>query len=128
MKRKNPWSVLFDPQRINPLVSAKKFIGENINAVSCLIGDRLKHRDRKGANGLFPGEGKILKVQGKELACYKDEAGKVYQVSPVCTHIGCIVHFNDAEKTWDCPCHGSRFNYDGKVIHGPAAKDLKAKD
>ena len=126
VNRKNSWSVLFDPQRINPLTSAKKFIKENVNAVSCLIGDRLKHRIREDPKKLLPGEGAILRVNGKDRAYYKNEKGKIYQVSPVCTHIGCTVRFNDAEKTWDCPCHGSRFNYDGKVIHGPAATDLKS--
>jgi Rieske Fe-S protein len=59
------------------------------------------------------------------VAVYKDKAGKIHACSAVCTHMGCIVRWNNAEDTWDCPCHGSRFSVDGKVIHGPAVKDLK---
>jgi Rieske Fe-S protein len=71
------------------------------------------------------GEGGIVDYAGKKVAAYKDESGKLYSFSPVCRHLGCIVAWNEMEKTWDCPCHGSRYKYDGTVIHGPAAKDLE---
>jgi Rieske Fe-S protein len=70
------------------------------------------------------GSGSIVEYDGKSMAAYKDDAGKLYSFSPVCRHLGCIVGWNDEEKTWDCPCHGSRYRFDGKVVHGPAAKDL----
>ena len=70
------------------------------------------------------GEGRILNVNGKKVAAYKDKNGKLYAVSSACVHLGCQVVWNNAEKTWDCPCHGSRYRYDGKVIHAPALGDL----
>jgi Rieske Fe-S protein len=82
-------------------------------------------KPKTGLNQLKNGEGGIVDFDGKRIAAYKDEAGKVYSFSPVCRHLGCIVGWNGTEKTWDCPCHGSRYKYDGTVIHGPAAKDLE---
>ncbi len=73
-------------------------------------------------------EGKIINQQGEQIAVYKDTTGKITAVSAVCTHMGCIVGWNGKEKTWDCPCHGSRFDKAGKVIAGPAVKDLPKKE
>lgn len=70
-------------------------------------------------------EGKIIEIGSKKVAVYKDPDGKGYFLNPVCPHMDCIVRWNNAEKSWDCPCHGSRFNYDGKVLNSPAFKDLK---
>lgn len=64
-------------------------------------------------------------VKGKQIAAYKDKTGQLHQVSAVCPHLGCIVDWNQAEKSWDCPCHGARFNCQGEVLNGPAVKDLK---
>lgn len=68
--------------------------------------------------------GKVINQNGKQIAVYKDPAGKVHTMSAVCTHAGCIVSWNDKDKTWDCPCHGSRFDKMGKVLNGPATEDL----
>lgn len=73
---------------------------------------------------LKPNEGKIVNMHGKKLAAYKDKKGNLHFLSAACTHMGCIVDWNKTEKTWDCPCHGSRFARDGKVINGPAIKNL----
>jgi Rieske Fe-S protein len=73
---------------------------------------------------LKPGEGKVLKLNGEKIAAYRDADGKVTKHSAVCTHLGCIVRWNQAEETWDCPCHGSRFDPKGKVISGPAEAPL----
>lgn len=73
-------------------------------------------------------EGKIINQKGDQIAVYKDKSGKMSGLSAVCTHMGCIVGWNSKDKTWDCPCHGSRFNTEGKVINGPAVKDLPKKD
>lgn len=72
--------------------------------------------------------GKVISQKNEKIAVYKDKTGKVRAISAVCTHLGCIVDWNDEEKTWDCPCHGSRFSKEGKVIHGPAVKDLPQKE
>lgn len=74
------------------------------------------------------GEGKIIERNGEKIAVYRDEKGKDYLVSAVCTHMGCIVNFNNAEKSWDCPCHGSRFDTDGNVLHGPAVENLEKRE
>jgi Rieske Fe-S protein len=73
-------------------------------------------------------EGKVITVKGEKIAAYRDETGNLHAVSAVCTHLACIVGWNNAEKSWDCPCHGARFNFDGEVIHGPAVKDLPKKE
>ncbi len=69
-------------------------------------------------------EGKVISQKGESLAVSKDESGKIHAVSAICTHLGCAIGWNAKDKTWDCPCHGSRFDKNGKVIHGPAVKDL----
>jgi len=71
-----------------------------------------------------PGQGAIIELDGKKVAAYRDPAGKVILHSAVCTHLGCIIHWNETDKTFDCPCHGSRFNADGSVKNGPAARSL----
>lgn len=78
-------------------------------------------------DSLKENEGIVIKHNGEELAVYKNEEGNVNAVSAVCTHMGCIVGWNNTEKTWDCPCHGSRFTKEGEVINGPAAKPLQKK-
>ena len=73
-------------------------------------------------------EGKVISQKGEPIAVYKDNSGKTHTVSAVCTHMGCTVGWNNKDKTWDCPCHGSRYDKNGKVIHGPAVKDLPKKE
>ncbi len=75
-------------------------------------------------DSLKPGEGAILELNGKKVAAYKKNDQELITLSPVCSHMGCIVGWNTNEKTWDCPCHGSRYDKEGKVINGPAEKDL----
>lgn len=74
---------------------------------------------------IAPGQGKTVRVSGQRLAVYREPNGLLHGVSSVCTHLGCLVKFNDSEKTWDCPCHGSRFDVDGAVLDGPAIRPLK---
>lgn len=73
-------------------------------------------------------EGSVIDQNGKQIAVYKDEAGNITAMSAVCPHMGCLVDWNNADKTWDCPCHGSRFTKEGKVINGPAETDLKKEE
>jgi Rieske Fe-S protein len=125
--RQNPFADFFDTDRVNPRQSIKELVKENANVVKRFVGDRLRTETRSVAD-LAPGEAAIL-VEGTErVAVHRDEAGAVHAVSPVCTHMGCTVTWNTAELTWDCPCHGSRFNCDGEVIQGPAVKDLEPKE
>jgi glycine/D-amino acid oxidase-like deaminating enzyme/nitrite reductase/ring-hydroxylating ferredoxin subunit len=126
--RENPWTDLFDPHRATVKASATKFTKENVKVAGHFFGDRLKHPQSGVPGELAPGEAAVTGTGKGQVAVYRDDAGDLHKVSAVCTHLGCIVTFNNAETTWDCPCHGSRFDVDGKVIQGPAVKDLEPKD
>ena len=124
LQRKNKWIDLFSVRR-KTFGATWDFIKENADFPYYLVKDRLKVLEDKKPAALARGEGKILKVDGQKLACYRDEHGTLHKVSAACTHLGCLVHWNDAEKTWDCPCHGSRFKPTGEVIAGPAETPLE---
>ncbi|HYJ47122.1 MAG TPA: FAD-dependent oxidoreductase [Pyrinomonadaceae bacterium] len=123
--RENDWSTLYDPNRFKPLTSAKDLIVENVDVAKHFVTDRFYVPDEEDARGMIDGEGQVVEVDGEKVALCRLDDGVVHSVSAVCTHMGCIVSWNKAERSWDCPCHGSRFNFDGKVIQGPANKDLK---
>jgi glycine/D-amino acid oxidase-like deaminating enzyme/nitrite reductase/ring-hydroxylating ferredoxin subunit len=123
----NAWASLFDPHRATLKASATKFAQENVKVAGHWIGDRIKHPQAGVPGGLAPGEAAVGGMGAGQVAVYRDELGELHQVSAVCTHLGCIVAWNNAERTWDCPCHGSRFDVDGKVVQGPAVEDLKRK-
>jgi glycine/D-amino acid oxidase-like deaminating enzyme/nitrite reductase/ring-hydroxylating ferredoxin subunit len=122
--RANPWADLFDATRVKPIAAAREYVRENVDFPARFVGDRLKKAEGDSYADLEPGEGKIVEVRGKKVAAYRDESGVVHSLDPVCTHLACLVRFNDAEKSWDCPCHGSRFDTRGAVINGPAVKPL----
>jgi glycine/D-amino acid oxidase-like deaminating enzyme/nitrite reductase/ring-hydroxylating ferredoxin subunit len=126
--RENPWAQVFDPSRFKPVTSAKDFITENLNVAKEFMADRISTPEIDDLGKLPEGSGEVVEWKGERVALYKDEGGTLHACSPVCTHMGCIVHWNSAEKSWDCPCHGSRFNYDGQVVQGPANKDLEKVD
>jgi len=127
VKGKSPWSPLYTPSRGKIDTSkAATFIIENYTVAKELIKGKLKKAPE--SIELKEGEGKVIEIDGKKYGAYKDSEGKVHIVDTTCTHLGCELQWNDAENTWDCPCHGSRFNYDSKVIEGPAHNPLKKKD
>jgi len=123
--RKNPWRDLFDPGRTKVLAGAWDYIRENLDYPYYMIKDRLSSSEGTTTRGLKPGEGKILTLKGRRVAAYRDANGKVVALSPTCTHLGCLVNWNEAESTWDCPCHGSRFKPTGQVLAGPAESPLE---
>ncbi|MDX6198610.1 MAG: hypothetical protein QOJ79_1761 [Actinomycetota bacterium] len=124
----NDWATAFRASRMGAPFTSKDTIKENVDAVGGhLIGDRLKTLNPPDADTLAPGEGGIVKLDGDKVAAYRHEDGSLTAVSPVCRHIGCLVSFNTAERSWDCPCHGSRYTLDGKVIQGPTVHDLENK-
>lgn len=126
--RDNPWAEFFDATRLGGAITSSSFYKENYDAVAKhLVGDRLKTFRPPSADTLAPGEGGICEWKGDKVAAYRDESGEIHAVSPVCTHVGCLVSFNPAETTWDCPCHGSRYTVDGEVIEGPALRNLEPK-
>jgi Rieske Fe-S protein len=125
--RESPWSPVFDSTRKDIVRSAKKFVSEGVNVGVRLVGDRLRTIRRDDVTELGHGEGGIVSLDGDKVAAYRDEQGALHAVSPTCTHMGCQVTFNTAEKSWDCPCHGSRFSIDGDVLQGPAVTALEQK-
>ncbi|HET7449403.1 MAG TPA: FAD-dependent oxidoreductase [Gaiellaceae bacterium] len=124
--RENAWEKLYDPSRIS-VKAAPEFAKENLN-VAAQYRDYVTPGEVKSADDVKPGEGAVLRRGAKKVAVYRDEAGKLHERSAVCPHLYCIVDWNGAEKTWDCPCHGSRFDRYGKVVNGPAAADLEAAE
>jgi glycine/D-amino acid oxidase-like deaminating enzyme/nitrite reductase/ring-hydroxylating ferredoxin subunit len=125
--RESPWAETFNPSRLRPRAAAPALVKENLNVGVHFIGDRVRQVHPRSAGELEPGEGAIVKHEGETVAAYRDPDGKLTAVSPTCTHLWCRVAWNDAERSWDCPCHGSRFAVDGKVIEGPAVRDLERK-
>lgn len=120
--RKNAWEDVYSPSRIR-LKSLPEYASENIN-VAGQYTDYVTAGDVKSESEIKPGEGAILREGVSKLAVYRDEAGAVHKLSAVCPHLGCLVAWNSTEKTWDCPCHGSRYSAAGKVYQGPANSDL----
>jgi glycine/D-amino acid oxidase-like deaminating enzyme/nitrite reductase/ring-hydroxylating ferredoxin subunit len=124
--RENPWAQLFDPNRIKPRAGAMRFIEENAKAGVHFF-DRLTTRVTRPIEDLAPGEGDIVEAGGEKVAGHRRDDGTLVAVSRTCTHLGCQVSWNPAERSWDCPCHGSRFSPDGDVLHGPAVHRLERK-
>ncbi len=122
--RKNPWTDLFAPERKQLKHGLWDYLRENKDYPYYLAKGFLSKSEGESLDAVKAGEGKILKLNGKKTAVSRDADGKVNKRSAVCTHMGCIVRWNQAEATWDCPCHGSRFKPDGEVISGPAETPL----
>ena len=125
--RNNPWQGFFEATRFTPRASAKSLMTENANVGFHFLADRITRRSGDSADDLAPGEGKVVSRHGRQMALSRDEDGVVHAVSARCTHLGCIVAWNDAERSWDCPCHASRFAPDGSVLQGPAVHPLGAR-
>ncbi len=123
-----PWADLYDPRRLHPLREAVPMAKLQAKVARHFVGDRLRSSHADSATDITPGSGAVLRVAGERCAVYRDDSGALHAVSARCTHLGCIVHFNDAERAWECPCHGSRFAVDGSVIQGPANKPLERKE
>jgi glycine/D-amino acid oxidase-like deaminating enzyme/nitrite reductase/ring-hydroxylating ferredoxin subunit len=124
--RENSWAETFDATRTNLIASAKELVVESLDVAKSFVGDRLKSLVAKDVSELAIGEGAIAKCESGKVAAYRDEQGVLHTVSPICTHLGCYVQWNSAEKSWDCPCHGSRFDCDGRILTGPAVRDLES--
>jgi glycine/D-amino acid oxidase-like deaminating enzyme/nitrite reductase/ring-hydroxylating ferredoxin subunit len=123
-ERKNSWADLYSPSRFK-LRSMGEYASENLN-VAGQFTDYLTAGEIESVNELKPGEGAIMREGLSKLAVCRDDGGTVHKLSAVCPHLGCIVAWNSTEKTWDCPCHGSKFRADGRVYQGPANGDLSS--
>jgi glycine/D-amino acid oxidase-like deaminating enzyme/nitrite reductase/ring-hydroxylating ferredoxin subunit len=123
-QRANPWTELFNPHRKKIRGGTWNYLKENRDYPYYLIRDWLGRSEGRNLRALKRNEGKILTLNGRKVAAFRNEQGQVTLRSPVCTHLKCIVAWNNSEKTWDCPCHGSRFSATGEVLAGPAEQDL----
>lgn len=121
---KSEYEQLFNPSRIKPIAGFTEFVKENADVISKFIGMRFSYEQVTSLAELAPGDALLADWEDKKVALYKDEHGKVHAIDPVCPHAGCLVAWNNAEKSWDCPCHGSRFACNGALLTGPATKDL----
>ncbi|WP_290307361.1 FAD-dependent oxidoreductase [Mucilaginibacter flavus] len=126
--RESKYEQLFSPARVKPVDSFTEFVKENADVAYHFVADRFGIKDSDSLKRLQPGTGKVVDVDGEKIAAYRDEAGKIHALSPICTHAACIVNWNASEKSWDCPCHGARYDIAGKVLTGPATKDLLKMD
>lgn len=128
--RKHPWAALYDTNRHHGAGSAMKTVRDNAHVAKRFVADRLSlpPASAKAVEALAPGQGVVVRSGTHPVAVSRDAAGGTHAVSAVCTHLGCVVSWNDAETSWDCPCHGSRFAADGQVIAGPATSDLDPTD
>ena len=124
--RENPWEALYSPSR-KTVRAVSEFAKENLNVASQYL-DWVTPGEVKSTDEIEPGEGAIFRSGMTKIAACRDDEGKLTEVSAVCPHLGCIVHWNGAERSWDCPCHGSRFHADGEVVNGPANTNLPPVD
>jgi glycine/D-amino acid oxidase-like deaminating enzyme/nitrite reductase/ring-hydroxylating ferredoxin subunit len=126
--RDNPFAKLYDATRVKPLAQARRYVAENVDFPATLAKDRVDRGQVASPADVPLGEGRLVRVGGKMVACHRTAAGELRAVSAVCTHLGCHVHWNGAERSWDCPCHGSRFDTAGRVLNGPAVRALEPVD
>jgi glycine/D-amino acid oxidase-like deaminating enzyme/nitrite reductase/ring-hydroxylating ferredoxin subunit len=124
----NPWAATFDPRRAMTGGFRKQDVKHNMHVAKTWAKGRLAGAPKGSLVDLQPGEAAVLEVDGEQTAAYRDEQGDLHAVSSVCTHMKCTVAWNDGEKSWDCPCHGSRFDPEGHVLHGPASSPLPPRN
>ncbi|MFE8697277.1 FAD-dependent oxidoreductase [Cytobacillus sp. FJAT-53684] len=127
INKENPYQELFNPARFQADPSTKKMISINTDVAKHLIKGKLEVVQKEPGD-LVNDEGAVVMINGKRAGAYRDTDGQLHLVDTTCTHMGCETEWNDGERTWDCPCHGSRFSYDGEVFNGPAKEPLKRID
>ncbi|MFT7839253.1 FAD-dependent oxidoreductase [Saccharothrix sp. BKS2] len=125
--RENAWAERFSPHRLS-LTSTPTLAKMNAKVAADFVGDRLRGADVDSVAEVPPGEARVVRDGKDKVGVFRDDQGGVHAVSMRCTHLGCLVRFNNAERSWDCPCHGSRFDVDGAVLEGPATEPLPRRD
>lgn len=121
-KGQNPWQEVYNPSRPTSAAASAKFVSVNAKVFAALVSGKLAPASDK--INIKAGEAAIVEVEGHKVGVYRDDKEKLHFVDTTCTHMGCELKWNDAEKTWDCPCHGSRFTYEGDIVEGPAHHPL----
>jgi nitrite reductase/ring-hydroxylating ferredoxin subunit len=124
--RENRWTQVYEPSRKTP-TGIVNYVSENLTALKSLA-EHVTPGELNSLDELEPGQGGIIREGLKKIAAFKDENGKLFLRSAVCTHLGCHIHWNSTERCWDCPCHGSHFAPDGSVLNGPAISPLPELD
>jgi Rieske Fe-S protein len=127
-QKETEYTKLFNPNRIKPIAGFTNFIKENADVVVQFFKKMASKEELTALADMAPGEGRLVEYEGDKIALYKDVDGSLHAVKPTCTHMKCSVAWNGAEKSWDCPCHGARYDVDGRVLTGPADKDLATYD
>jgi nitrite reductase/ring-hydroxylating ferredoxin subunit len=123
---RHPLEEVLAPGRLTLMASARDVITENLDVVRRFAVDRFSGGTPLADDDIPPGDGKIVTRHGRQVALHRNASGDLFRLSAICTHAGCIVHWNEAEKTWDCPCHGGRFTAEGRRFAGPPVRDLAA--
>jgi Rieske Fe-S protein len=127
----NPWARLYDSTRDRPTPSAAdsaaEFAKENLNVAKEWLKDHILPASKQSVDDVVPGQGAVLRTKEGKVAVFRDQSGNPHAVSAICTHMGCTVAWNSIAGTWDCPCHGSRFDVSGRVLYGPAVRDLERR-
>ncbi len=126
MGRANPWEELYSPKRVT-LKALPDYASEDLNTLGQYT-DWVLPGEVSSENEIEKGSGAIIRKNGKPVAVYRDMDGKFHKVSGICPHLYGVVQWNDSEKSWDCPCHGSRFNVDGTVLNTPAISPLEKEE
>jgi Rieske Fe-S protein len=121
----HPWSEIYDPSR-KSVRAALEFAKENLN-VAAQYTDWASAGDAPSATSIEPGRGCVVRRGVSKLAVYRDAHGTMHERSAVCPHLGCIVSWNSGEESWDCPCHGSRFDAMGRLLNGPAKRSVRTR-
>jgi Rieske Fe-S protein len=124
--RDNPWWHTFQPTRVSPR-STPSLVRTNLKVAADLVGDRLRPAESPSVTDVPTGQARVVGDYRDKTGVYREPDGTVHAVSLRCTHLGCLVRFNSAERSWDCPCHGSRFDVDGTVLEGPATRPLEKR-
>lgn len=120
---KNKYEEIFTSTRLEPIKNIKEVSNMAKESIDGLVIKKLEI-PKEDIDQIQNDEGKKVEINGKKVAIYKDKDGKIYEVNPICKHLGCELSWNNLDKTWDCPCHGSRYDYKGNLIYGPSVKDL----
>lgn len=121
--QENEYEEIFKSTRLEPIKNIKEVTNMVKESVNSLVAKKLE-LPQEEANQIQNGEGKIVEVNGQKIGIYKNNKGEIYKVNPVCKHLGCELSWNNLDKTWDCPCHGSRYDFKGNLIYGPSVKNL----
>ena len=123
MGNKNDYADIYNSTRLMPIKNRNELGNIIKESTKSLIVNKIKPT-KVTIDNIKPGDGEIVEIDGKKVGIYKKEDGKIFKVKPVCKHLGCMLTWNNLEKTWDCPCHGSRYDYMGNIITEPTVKEL----